>query len=418
MRKILVFTLASIFVLASCHDHAEEPEVKVVPDETIMMYFPWSQGNDHIYQSFLNNISAMKMAVELNKGIGNRKLMVYIAQSATNGVLIDIAYKDGVCVEDTLKRYTNLNGRDYSLSSGIASFFNDVKQASQGSKSYSIIMGCHGMGWLPVGKGPSSAKKALMDEEVFPSAEGSVETRGSSEIETNVNNEVETRYFGHASLEDYQANVSELSIAIKSTFGRVKMLTIDDCYMSNIEIAYDLRNLADYYIASTSEVTVDGLPYRTLGIDLINGDYQSVCNKYDAYYHSPDNTFPYGTLAVIKLDQVDAVVSLMKRINEKYGYNGLNPDEIQWADNYRYTIFFDMSDYVRALCKNSDEALYNEFLAAMDKLIPYKAWSDEYYSNKVHKKINTFCGVTISDPTRSPSLYHEKQETNWWKATH
>ncbi|MBR1462666.1 MAG: hypothetical protein IJ604_04715 [Prevotella sp.] len=403
MRKAILFAVVSLLTFVSCHDHADEPEIEMIPEETILMYFPWSQGDDHIYQNFLNNISAMKMAVEMNRGIGQRKLLVYLAQSATKGALIDIVYKNGQCIEDTLKRYTNLNGRNYSTAAGISSFFSDMKQASQGSKSYSIIMGCHGMGWLPVGMGPSSAKKSLFDEEVFNGAKGS--------------NHIETRYLGHASLESYQTEVSDLCTAIKNSFGKIKMLVVDDCYMSNIEIAYDLKDLADYYIASTSEMMIAGLPYRTLGMDLINGNYQNVCDKFHTYY-STEYKDHYGTLAVIKLSEVDAVAALMKRINAKYDSESVNVNAIQPADNWRYTIFFDMTDYVKALCNSSDEGLYNEFLSAMDKLVPYKTCTNLYWSNDKEGVINTFCGITISDPTRYSSLYHVKEETNWWKATH
>ena len=41
-----------------------------------------------------------------------------------------------------------------------------------------------------------------------------------------------------------------------------QFIMFDDCYMSSMEVAYDLKDVTDYIIASTSEVMAYGMPYE------------------------------------------------------------------------------------------------------------------------------------------------------------
>ena len=91
MKKFFFVLIVSCFLVA-CDHESEEPEIQFVPEQTILMYFPWSQDSNDIYLHLLNNISAMQMAVENNRGLGQRKIMVFIAQSSTRAALLDFRY--------------------------------------------------------------------------------------------------------------------------------------------------------------------------------------------------------------------------------------------------------------------------------------------------------------------------------------
>ena len=41
-------------------------------------------------------------------------------------------------------------------------------------------------------------------------------------------------------------------------------ILFDDCYMSTVEVAYDLREVTNYLIASTSEMMAYGMPYHKI----------------------------------------------------------------------------------------------------------------------------------------------------------
>ena len=61
----------------------------------------------------------------------------------------------------------------------------------------------------------------------------------------------------------------------------MEYILFDDCYMSSIEVAYELKDVADYLIASTCEVMAYGMPYATMGKHLLGTpDYRAICDDF------------------------------------------------------------------------------------------------------------------------------------------
>lgn len=45
----------------------------------------------------------------------------------------------------------------------------------------------------------------------------------------------------------------------------MEYILFDDCYMSSVEVAYELKEATRFLIASTSEMMAYGMPYATVG---------------------------------------------------------------------------------------------------------------------------------------------------------
>lgn len=60
------------------------------------------------------------------------------------------------------------------------------------------------------------------------------------------------------------------------------------------------------------------------------------------------------------------------------------------------------------------------FNTQLNKLVPYKANTETYYSVYTGEQhpINTFSGITISDLSENRSIANVKTQTNWYKDTH
>ncbi|MDD7257224.1 MAG: clostripain-related cysteine peptidase [Prevotellaceae bacterium] len=397
MKKIVFIAIMSVMMLAC--GHKDDPEPVVAPaEQTVLMYLPWSGST--IYREFLKNITAMKTAIEYRKGLGNKKFLVLIASSSTKANLINVRYENDRCVNDTIKKYT-VGYSDFTTEAGLVKLLNDVKDMAP-ARSYGLVIGCHGMGWLPAGKYAGAKKDG--------SAFGTAKLFGDKE-------KILTRWFGNGedSDERYQAEIYTLASAIKNSFGHTDYILFDDCYMANIEVAYELKGVTDWLIASTSEVMLAGMPYATIGNDILNKNYENIVDGFYKFYKDYKN--PYGTLAAINMAEVDNTAALMKQINRKFEYEG-DGYELQKLDGYSPTVFFDMGDYVKHLCK--DEALYNQFAAQMEKLVPYKKHTEFFYSMASRGKsfvINAFSGITISDPSTHRDAAG-KTSTAWWAATH
>lgn len=349
------------------------------------MYMPWT-GN--LTAALQQNIRDMKQAVKDQGGLGTTRLFVFIARSTTEAHLYEIKYENNTLRNDTLQRYT-FPETNYTTTEGLASILTRVKSASP-TKKYSMIIGCHGSGWLPVGKVLKMPRR---------------------------------RAFGTASAADtqYQTEISTLAQAIEQTDTRMEYILFDDCYMAGIEIAYELRNVTQYVIASTCEMLDYGMPYHKCGSALLKHDYEGVCTEFINFYKSYHT--PYGTLSVIDCEQTEPMAQLMAKINGEYAMDDSKTSSVQTLDGCDPTIFYDMGSYVEHLIGDASAPLYEEFTALAELLVPYSQHTDSYISY-IHSKggitypINTYSGITISDITTSSEVVEAKTSTSWWKATH
>lgn len=356
------------------------------------MFMPWSGNN--IYTCFLDNISAFERAIKNNGGLKSNRLLVFISKNSTESNLIDITYKGNKCVRDTLVRYISATPR-YATADGIRLLLAQVV-AEAPAKEYSMIIGSHGMGWIPVGTDVRN-------------------NSGTNNIKRRDNAPL-TRYFGHSSDNSRMINITTLAEGIKSAGLKMEYILFDNCYMSNIETAYELKDATKYMIASTSEIMIMGMPYDIIGGKLLAKDLKGACERFHSFYSTYSN--PYGTIALIDCRELDIMAAIMKDINASYTDSDIDRNGIQALDGLSPTIFFDFGDYVNLICKNS--GLLSTFNSQMAKLVPYKAHTEYYYSDYTRKtyKINTFSGLTTSAPTTHYKAAEARKSTAWYIATH
>ena len=394
----LLILLATLFIV-SCHDDvpAPYPIPQGLPDKTIFVYMPWSAARNNeersLYNNFLQNIKDIEAAIEAEKGLGRNKLMVFIATSANSAVLMEVKYAaNGTCQHDTLQRYEQHNMPAYTTTNGLASIFNEVKAQAK-AKQYALIVGCHGTGWL-FSEGKSRAR---------------------------------TRYFGGTD-HYFQTNIPTLAAAIEQAKMPMQFVMFDDCYMSNIEVAYEMRHATNYLIGCCSEILAYGMPYKNIWKYLIQQkpNYQAVVNEFHKFYSNYQ--WPYGNIGVTDCSKVDEVVARMKTINAAAANkaNLIDWEDVQRLDGYEKTIFFDMGDYVNKLCTTPEtQALARNLHTALAQLVPYKSTTPYIYTalgelNYNTIRVNAYSGITISDPTKSDfeKALTTKKATGWWKATH
>ena len=280
----------------------------------------------------------------------------------------------------------------YTTTNGLASIFNEVKAQAK-AKQYALIVGCHGTGWL-FSEGKSRAR---------------------------------TRYFGGTD-RYFQTNIPTLAAAIEQAKMPMQFVMFDDCYMSNIEVAYEMRHATNYLIGCCSEIMAYGMPYKNIWKYLIQQkpNYQAVVNEFHKFYSIYQ--WPYGNIGVTDCSKVEEVVAHMKTINAATANNAnlIDWEDVQRLDGYEKTIFFDMGDYVNKLCTTPEtQVLARNLHTALAQLVPYKSTTPYIYTaleelsyNRI--RVNAYSGITISDPTQSDfeKALTTKKATGWWKATH
>ena len=375
----------------SCSDDEELPPYPDHAKQTVIMYMPWADNTIHYYCE--KNISAFEAAIERNHGLDGNQLIVFIAENGQQSQLERIYYQDGECHRETLKTY-DFASCDYTTPEGISQIISDAIAAAPAS-TYALAIGCHGMGWVPAGTdvGTRTFMNNIKAANAYP-----------------------TRFFGSSGDPTYQTDILTLAEGIANTGVKMKYILFDDCYMSNIETAYDLRNVTDYLIASTCEIMIDGMPYDEIGIDLLNNKFKNVVDKFYNYYSNFKT--PCGTIGVTDCREVENMAYIMRQINDRYPDFPYNTTDIQDLDGFENTIFFDFGDYVSKLC--SDPNMLSTFKEQLGRLVPYKANTETYYSWYTGEQhpINTFSGITISDPSVNRSIANVKTQTNWYRETH
>lgn len=374
-------------VMTSCQK--DEPEPVAENDKTLFVYMPWASN---LLNNFYTNLSDLETSISRN-GLKNQRVLVFLSTSAQKATLFEITSKEGISKRVTLKEYTD---PPFTTASGITALLNDVKTAAP-ALTYSMIIGCHGVGWIPV---------------------SSMSTKAVSSFKFHWENEgaLQTRFFGGLT-SDYQTDITTLAEGIEKAGLKLEYLLFDDCYMSNIEIAYDLRKVTRYLIGSTSEIMAYGMPYATMGEYLLGEpDYEGICNDFYAFY-STYPIKPCGTLAVTDCSEVEALADVMKEINSRYTFDSSLASSLQRLDGYSPVIFYDFGDYAAHLC--NDPQLLKKFEEQLQRTVPHQVHTEYYYSALTNNdyKINTFSGITVSDPS-SNILTSSKTETGWYKATH
>lgn len=387
--------LAAVLIVAaavaSCEDDEPATPPRPTPEttvKTVLMYFPWASD---LTSFFYKNIADMGQAVASSAGDSVR-VLVYMCTSETEAELYELVPQGSTCIHEPIKEYKN---PAYTTAAGIASMLADVRTAAPAPR-YAMTIGCHGMGWVPVAGGRSRGGEAL------PRFHWEA---GSGPL---------TRYFGGMTAET-QTDISTLAEGIEAAGMHMEFILFDDCYMSSVEAAYDLRHVADYIIGCPTEIMGYGMPYAGIAPRLLGTpDYAATCSEFLDFYTS--YAWPYGTIGVTCTAQLDSLARVVGKIEAAYDFEpDLRPD-LQRMDGYSPAIFYDLGDYVAALCP--DEAMLREFRAQLARAVPYSAHTPQYYSRFTGAEpIRAYSGITTSAPTVSAYAAAWRQ-TSWYRATH
>lgn len=391
MKKYYLLLIIPLLFLTSCSNSDEPTPAEVRNEKTLLMYLPWSSN---LTGYFYQNINDMEACIEDMGGLSDERVLVFISTTSQEASLFEIKCENGKCQRIDLKSYSDL---PFTTEAGISRILEDVVSFAP-AKRYSMIIGCHGMGWLPV-----SSSGPMRSQEKFHWDYTDVPL---------------TRYFG-GTTSQYQTDISTLSAAIENTGLKMEYILFDDCYMSSIEVAYELKAVADYLIASTCEVMAYGMPYATMGKHLLGiPDYKAVCDDFYEFYSN--YSMPCGTLSVTDLSHIDDMAHLIRRINTTYTFDDYQRGKLQNLDGYTPTIFYDFGDYISQLLEqnNAPEGIKAEFEMQLNRLIPFKTNTEKFFTaTRGPLKLERYSGITTSDPSISPQAA-DKDKTKWYFATH
>ena len=410
MKRILYlfYLLIIIMSFSSCTEEAED--VTSINQQTTIVFMPWSgsASSDGLYSYFQQNLDSIESAIK-KKGSMSNRVVVFLNKSSSESELYEITLVNKEIQHTKLKTYS---GNLYTTAEGIAQILNDVK-SNAFALNYGMIIGCHGMGW--------TYKEDWTDYPYHAKSRFRQASSGKAEAGAQVPY-YPTRFYGSVSdLGNYATDIETLEQGIANAGMKMQYILFDDCYMANVETAYQLKDVTNFLIGSTSEIMAVGMPYQTMWSSLATATpaYATATSAFNNFYSNYDP--PCGTLSVIDCRKLDQLAEMMRRINTAYKFDSAQLDSLQVLDGFDQSIFYDMKDYVVHLCKNND--MLNDFSADLQAAVKSTVHTDSVYSalypfSGKYIKIKQFSGITISDPSINSVALKGKEKTAWWKATH
>jgi len=377
---IFVLLVIALLLLGCQHDE-DELEDKL-SQRTIIMFYPWSLNLKTFFEDNIDDFSdAIKEGI-----LNDERVVVCLSSKPSEALLIEIAEENGICRRDT---FAIISHPDFTDEAEFSKMLRMVGSHAP-AHHYSMIAGGHGMAWLPPGMIPKQQVN-----------------------KTLLNGQSATRWFGDFT-EGNQIDITVMANGIKKAGMHMDYILFDDCYMSSVEVAYALRDVTDYLIGCPSEIMSFGFPYYYCAKYLVGyPNYENICKTFKDFYSGYH--MPYGTVAVTDCHELDNLAYIVKQINTTCLKKDYDINEIQTMDGFSPSLFFDFGDTYSHL--STDSLLLNSLRQQLDKTVPYKACTENYYSAYSGcRKINHFSGLTTSAITDGDYM-NAYRETEWNKAT-
>lgn len=427
IKKICDFIIATLFIVVgvSCSngDSPDGPDVPVTPvGQTVFMFFPWSNS---LLSDFRRTVEDMQTVVA-QRSMKDERIMVFMATSEREAVLFELKKQNGRCLTDTLRRYSD---RPFTSRQWLTSLFSEVMTLAPASR-YGMVVGCHGLAWVPV-QGQRSARKRLGSQEKIDEKDNLYkeekidkeglykEERIDKEGEPNdlmhfeVQGPVTTRFIG-GTYPETQIETTDLADAMADAGFHTEYILFDACYMSSVEVAYELKDVTHYLIASPTEMLSYGFPYITMGKHLLGTpNYKGIADSFISFYSSYN--LPYGTVAVTDCTQLDALAAIAQQINAADAEQ-LVPNGVQIMDGYSPTLFYDLGHLMSL--KDAGTVLTAAFAEQLEKTVPYKGHTGQYFTTLKDAPVDIkhYSGLNTSQGSLN-HMADRLSETAWYKAT-
>lgn len=390
--KLTTFLWCTIVLLCSCENKPEIPSSPLpepIPEmgaRTVLAYI----AADNSLSSFSTaDIEEMTEGME-KVDTRQNNLLVYVDRYSASPQLIRICrdLTDKIIL-DTLVTYTNTSRNSVGvieMKEVLAYVFDEFP-----ADSYGFVMWSHGDGWLPF-----SSKN--------------------------------TRWIGQDTdngRKDMRLNITDLRTILESQPKKFEYIFFDACYMQSVEVAYELRHCADYFIGSPTEIPGPGAPYQKVVPFLFakNDAAIGIAAAYFDYYNSlynngigiSDNNWTGGvSVAVLQSNKLEALGDASRQIFSPSAAN-INRSGILCYDPFGSpSNYYDMASLAYSLA--SSPLAYDQWEAAYKDAIPYAETTERNFSGIGQRMFSMvgFTGVSTYIFRNSSSLQDNYYKTLAW----
>lgn len=361
--SIVLSLLFCVFSFSSCVFDGGGDMEETTPNRTVLVYI--GRDND-LDSSFEDKREAI---VEGWNGKGGN-LVIY--QDLPDGAKLEVFYRDKKQNKSRiLYEKANENSADSKVLSKV------IKQtvAECPAKTYGLVVFSHASGWLPDAT-LNSPRSIIKDNDAW-------------------------------------MNLPDFADAMPD--GLFDFIVLEACYMSGIEVAYELKDKTNFILASSAELLSPGFKevYRTSFNHLFSQEADLLSFFADAYTYLIETTFESVTLSLIRTSELEALAKWVRRntVNEEYpSVNG-----IQWFDRGSRHLFFDFQQHFENQAVSASAK--RELPTLIDKCIVKKQASPAFLLSYNGFTIENHSGfTTYINQERYPYLNEEYKNTKWAQA--
>ncbi|MDE6235942.1 MAG: hypothetical protein K2M56_09355 [Muribaculaceae bacterium] len=408
------FSLLLSLVAASCHkdEPAPTPSLPKTTETAILLY---AVASNDLAPNFYDDLQEMEIGLE-KVDLSKVDYYVYSVTAALDGApSLKMAVRNpqtGSVEFEEVKSYDrSTSSASPERISEVISDFSDLTDSS----TKGLILWSHSSAWAPA--------PATKSRNFAPSASSTDFITTSDGYTLGKIQPTEMKWWGVDI--DYDANtrtycnLPDLASAIPDRY--FNFIWFDCCYMSSIEVIYEMRNKAEMFVAYPTEVLAEGAPYNIV-IPFIATSKPNLIAAADAmsdYYLTGNKIF---TMAVIDVSPIEEIADLAAKAipGER-----LPAHKLQKYSRSGY-YFYDFGQYTSSWGATLGEDWdAEEFNRLMDRMIVYKNCGDRLFSGATLNKTN-YSGISCGyfsynpdDPKADKEVDADDQkyylELEWFK---
>lgn len=342
--KIYLLFFFSLVFFAACSDDSDQPKPRETVARTVLVYLIGDNGRSDLSSLLVANFEAMKLGMkEVNDA--NCNLVVYKETQDELPKLLSIRNVNGKVEEKTIFTYGEQNPLSVDVMKDVIATTKKYFPA----QSYGMVFLSHSSSWVPP-------------------------TTNANRVSRSI-----------GAYRDTQMDVMDFKKAISSSFGQpLKFIFFDSCLMQSAEVAYELRNCAEYLIGSPTEIPGPGAPYQLVVPELFTETNvaKNIASAYFDYYKksydpNKDNTNSIWTagvsISVVQTKFMDELATATKNIIPKYvsSERPIDRSVLQRYDFSRDDANYDFDNLIRLLTGGTANSEYTAWRIAFDKAVIY-----------------------------------------------
>ncbi len=358
------------------------------PHRTVLAYIVSDNSLNYFSDGDINEMLEGMKSVDTQ--VNN--LLVYADSNATPVLFRITKDKKGNVIKEIIREYDE----QVSTTPQVMKEVCNTVFTNYPAQSYGLIYWSHGEGWKPM---PLAATRWIGQDKGDGTA-------------------------------DY-TNIDELKQVLASV-PHLDFLLFDACFMMTVEVAYALRDEADYIIASPTEIPGPGAPYDAIVPVMFRESNAAVAiaqayyNTYDALYNdgigNSDNNWTAGvSIGVLKTSALSALAQATKNAlsdaqnldltnlkNKLFDY-----DQRSKSSSSRIG-YYDMVQLMQILCNESNFATWK--VAFDDAMVYYQTTPLNYSSYAGMFSMQGTSGLSHYLPASNQTLNAAYVQTEWYSA--